>query len=249
MQILVCISSVPDTTTRPAFSADGSRLETAGIQWIVNPWDELALTRALELKETAGSGITAVDVAGVGNQSTEAVLRKALAIGADKAFRVDFEPLDSWQAASQLAGLLRNEPHDLIIVGIDSSDYNGSAVGPMLSELLDLPSISAVSGIELQEGAFLIKREVDGGSESLSAPLPLVLVVQKGIAREPRIPSMRGVMGARTKPLQVIAPSAVTARAGMSAFQPPPRRGDCKKVDPENMPELVRLLHQEAKVI
>ena len=249
MKILVCISNVPDTTTRPAFSADGSKLETAGIQWIVNPWDELALTRALDLKESAGSGITEVNVAGVGNPSTEAVLRKALAIGADRAFRVDVEPLDSWQAASQIAELLKRDAHDLVIVGTDSSDYNGSAVGPMLAELLDLPSISAVSGLELKDGAFLVKREVDGGSEILEPAIPLVLVVQKGIAKEPRIPSMRGVMSARTKPLQVISPVSVAPRAGMSSFQPPPPRGACKKLDPENMSELVRLLHQEARVI
>ena len=247
MKLLVCISSIPDTTTRIKLA--GNRVDLAGVQWIINPWDELALTRALELKEGSGGLIDAVNVVSVGNKDVEPTLRKALAVGADRAWRVDAEARDSFQTASELAAVIRANPHDLILCGIDSADYNGLCTGSMLAELLDLPSVSSVSSIELREGAFVLRREIDGGYESVSAPLPLVAIVQKGIALEPRVPSMRGVMSARTKPLEVAPSASAAAKADFGAMSLPAAKGACRKIDAANAKELVELLRTEARVL
>ncbi|MBU2553486.1 MAG: electron transfer flavoprotein subunit beta/FixA family protein [Bacteroidetes bacterium] len=245
MKILVLISNVPDTTTKIRFKADNTAFDDAGVQWIINPWDELALTRAVELKE-AGS-ITHITVANVGTPATEPTLRKALAVGADDAIRVNVAAKDAFEVASQLAQVA--EGYDLILAGIEASDYNGSAVGGMLAELLDISSVSAVSGITIADGKVLFNREIDGGSQKLEVTTPVLAVVQKGIAKEPRIPAMRGIMMARSKPLKVIDPSTAEERTAFVKFELPPKKAACKMVAEDNVKELVRLLHEEAKAL
>lgn len=249
MKILVCISNVPDTTTKIKLAADSKSVDLANIQWVINPWDELALTRAIELKESNPAGFEKIVVMIVGDKSTEPTIRKALSMGADEGIRVDTDPKDAYETAFQLQAGLAGETYELILCGIESSDYNNSAVGGMLAEFLDLPSVSSVSKVEYDGGKFVFNREIDGGFEILAAPAPVVAVVQKGIAKEPRIPSMRGIMSARTKPIKVIAPSATDQLASYEGFELPKPKSGCKFVDPENMDELVRLLHEEAKTI
>ena len=249
MKILICISNVPDTTTKIRFVDNNAKFDTNGVQWIINPWDELALTRALELKEASGGKIEKISVISVGGLGAEPTMRKALAIGADDAIRVNVEATDAYFVAFQIAEAVKNEGYDLIIAGIESSDYNGSAVGGMLAEFLGIPSVSSVSKIDLADGGVSLKREIDGGSEVVSTQLPFVAIIQKGIALEPRIPNMRGIMMARQKPLKVLEPSAVDTLTEFVNYDLPPAKASCKMVDPENMKELVNLLHTEAKVI
>ena len=248
MKILICISNVPDTTTKIKFINNNTEFDKTGVQWIINPWDELALTRALELKD-AQTGIESVTVMNVGMIDTEPTIRKALAIGADKAVRINTVPVDAFQVASQLAEAIKKEPYDIILCGIESSDYNGSSVGGMLSELLEIPSVSAVSFLNFNNGKVEIKREIDGGQESIEIPLPFVGIVQKGIAKEPRIPNMRGIMMAKTKPLQVIEGAQIEALTSFDSFDLPKAKAACKKIDPDNVKELIHLLHFEAKLI
>jgi len=245
MKILVLISNVPDTTTKIRFTGDNTAFDTTGVQWIINPWDELALTRSVELKE-AGA-VEQISVANVGAQITEPTLRKALAVGADNAIRIDAEPKDAFFVAKQLAEVAKD--YDIILAGIEASDYNGSAVGGMLAELLDFNSVSAVSGLNIENGELVINREIDGGSQVLSVSTPVVLIVQKGIAKEPRIPAMRGIMMARKKPLNVVAATDADAKTTLVDFTLPPPKAACKMVDEENAKELVALLHEEAKVL
>lgn len=249
MKILICISNVPDTTTKIRFVNDNTAFDTNGVQWIINPWDELALTRALELKEGSGGAIEKVSVISVGPPSAEPTLRKALAIGADDAIRVNGEPKDAYAVAHQLSEVIKDEGYDLIIAGIESSDYNGAAVGGMLAEFLEIASVSSVSGINFENGGFQVKREIDGGSEMVAAQTPFVAIIQKGVAIVPRIPSMRGIMQARTKPLKVIEGAAADNLTEFVDYELPPAKAACKMVDPENMKELVDLLHTEAKVL
>jgi len=247
MKILVCISNVPDTTTKIRFKDDNKVFDTSGVQWIINPWDELALTRALELKEGSGGKIEKISVALVGDKATEATIRKALAIGADDAFRVDADPKDSYYVANQLKELAKD--FDIVLCGIESADYTSSAVGGMLSEMLEWPSVSSVSKLEIEGDDVKIRREIDGGQEVLSAELPFVAVVQKGIALEPRIPAMRGIMMARKKPLNVVEPIEADALTEYESFELPPPKAAVKLVDEENVKELVELLKNEAKAI
>lgn len=249
MKILVCISNVPDTTTKIRFADNNTAFDSTGVQWIINPWDELALTRALELKEASGAAIEKITVINVGTQAAEPTIRKALAIGADDAVRIDADPADAYVVASNLAAYLKDNPYDVILCGIDSSDYNGSLVGGMLAEFLGLPSVSSISKLEIDGDAIKLNREIDGGSEVLSTELPFVAVVQKGIALEPRIPSMRGIMMARKKPLNVIPASGEEALTEFVSYELPPAKAACKMVDADNVKELVDLLHNEAKVI
>ena len=248
MRLLICLGNVPDTTTKVKF-VNNTAFDTAGVQWVINPWDELALTRALELKDDAGNPVVEVSVINVGTALTEPTIRKALAIGADNAIRINAEPKDAYAVAAQIAEVLKKNPCDLILCGIESSDYNGSAVGSMLAELLDMASVSAVSGITFENGELLVQRDIDGGKETLSVQTPFVAIVQKGIAKEPRIPSMRGIMAARTKPLTVVEPVAVEELTSTVSFELPQAKAACKMVAADNVKELVRLLHEEAKVI
>jgi electron transfer flavoprotein beta subunit len=249
MKILICLSNVPDTTTKIKFSGDNKQFDATGVQWIINPWDELALTRALEIKETSGTTIEKVTVITVGKADVEPTLRKALAIGADDAVRVDADATDAFQVAAELAAFVKAQPYDMIFCGIESSDYNGSTVGGMLAEFLDCPSISSVSGVTLESGKVKVNREIDGGQEVLETALPFVAVVQKGIAKEPRIPSMRGIMMARTKPLTVKPAEAPEALTEFTYFEMPPARAKCRMFDPENIGELVEVMKNNLKII
>ncbi len=249
MKILVCISNVPDTTTRIKLSGDKKSVETNGVQWIINPWDELALTRAMELSEQNAGSIQAISVVSVGDASVEPTLRKALAVGANEAIRVNLVPADSYSVAVQLAEVVKQENPDLVLLGIESSDFNSSGVGAMLAELLGFASVSSVSSLELSSSGLTIKREVEGGTEQLECPLPAILSVQKGIALEPRIPAMRGIMMARSKPLKVVEPVAVEPLSEWIELELPEAKSACKMIPEDNAKELIRLLHEEAKVI
>jgi electron transfer flavoprotein beta subunit len=249
MKILVCISNVPDTTTKVKFLDDGKKFDATGVQWVINPWDELSLTRALELKDASAGTITSVTVAHVGPASAETTLRKALAIGADEAIRVNTEPADAYSVAACLAEVIKTESVDMILCGIESSDFNGSAVGGMLAEFLEIPSVSAVSSLAIENGQPVVVREIDGGKEILTVPMPFVCIVQKGITKEPRIASMRGIMTARTKTIKVVEPTSVTPLTHILQYETPIKRAACKFIDPENPKQLIDLLQNEAKII
>ncbi len=249
MKILVCISNVPDTTTKVKFKNDNTEFDTTGVQWIINPWDELALTRALELKEDSDNSVESVTVATVGTKTADQTLRKAMAIGADNAIRVDAEPKDAYYVAAQLAEIVKNNEFDIIFTGIESSDYNGSAVGGMLSEFLEMPSVSAVSSFRLENDEVKITRDVDGGKEEVTSETPMVAIAQKGIAIEPRIAAMRGIMMARKKPLDVATPVETEPLTEIVEYELPQAKPPCKMIDPDNIEELVDLLQNEAKVI
>jgi electron transfer flavoprotein beta subunit len=249
MKILVCISNVPDTTTKVKFVEENKKLDVTGIQWVINPWDELSLTRALELKDDAANGIQSVTVAHVGLAASEPTIRKALAIGADDAIRVNAEPKDAYFVAAQLAEVVKNEKYDLILCGIESCDYNGSTVGGMIAEFLGVASVSAVSSLKIEGGQVVINREIDGGKEFVSIAAPVVAVVQKGITKEPRIAAMRGIMMARTKPVKVVEPAAVEPLTEVVSYETPKPRAACKFVDAENPKQLIELLQNEAKII
>jgi len=249
MKILVCISNVPDTTTKIKFAEGNASIDTAGIQWVINPWDELSLTRALELKDDATNGIKSVTVIHVGPAFSEPTIRKALAIGADDAIRVNAESSDAWFVAAQIAEVVKNDKFDLIMCGIESSDYNGSLVGGMISEFLGIPSVSAVSAIVFENGQPVLTREIDGGKEVVTVPSPFVAIVQKGIAKEPRIAAMRGIMMARSKPVKLVEPVQIDSLTRVLEFEKPAPRAACKYIDADNPSQLLELLQNEAKVI
>jgi len=249
MKILVCISNVPDTTTKIKFAVGNASIDTTGIQWVINPWDELSLTRALELKDDTTSGIKSVTVIHVGPAASEPTIRKALAIGADDAIRINAESADAWFVAAQIAEVIKKEQFDVIMCGIESSDYNGSMVGGMISEFLGIPSVSAVSGLKFENGQPVMIREIDGGKEVVAISAPFVAIVQKGIAKEPRIAAMRGIMMARSKTVKIIEPVAVEPLTQIVEFEKPAPRAACKFIDAENPAQLLELLQNEAKVI
>jgi len=249
MKILVCISNVPDTTTKVKFTDNNKQVDDAGVQWIINPWDELALTRAIELKEDSNNSIDEVCVINVGLAKCDATLRKALAIGADKAIRVDADPLDAYFVAGQIALYLKSNPFDIVLSGIESSDYNGSSVGGMLSEFIDCPAISSMTKLEVENGNVIIHRAIPGGKQILELTPPFVGIVQKGITNEPRIPAMRGIMMARKKPLEVLPAVELPALSHIVEFELPQAKSSCKMIDSEQLEELVDLLKSEAKVL
>lgn len=245
MKILVCISNVPDTTSKITFTQDNTIFNSAGVQYIINPYDEIALSKAVDLA-TAGSGT--VTVITVGDTSTEPTIRKALAIGADNAVRISAAPLDAWFVANQIAAYAKNNSFDLILTGRESIDYNGSQVAAMLGELLNIPSVSIAKGLQISNAQATIEREIEGGKEVLTSSLPVVVGTAEGVA-EPKIPNMRGIMGARSKPLEVLEPISVQALATIKSYETPAPRGTVKLVDEGQVDELVKLLHNEAKVI
>lgn len=249
MRIFVCLGNVPDTTTKAKFTENNSVFDTTGVQWIINPWDELALTRAIELKEDANSSVEKVTVITVGTKSAEPTIRKALAIGADDAIRIDAEPNDAYAVAAQLADVLKDEDFGFVMCGIESCDYNGSAVGGMLSEFLDLPSVSAVAGVEVEGEKVSVSRTIDGGKEIINIDTPFIAIVHKGISIEPRIPAMRGIMMARKKPLNVVEASETELLTDHKSFELPQPKPPCKMIDPENVKELFDLLQNEAKIM
>jgi electron transfer flavoprotein beta subunit len=249
MRILVCLSNVPDTTTKVKFKDNNTALDKTGIQWIINPWDELALTRALELKESPNSAVDKITVMTLGLQDTEATIRKALAIGADDAIRINAEPTDAYYVAQQIAEVIKIDMYDIILCGIESSDYNGSTVGGMISEFLGIPSVSAVSALNIEGEDITLNREIDGGKEVISISPPFIAVVQKGISIEPRIASMRGIIMAKKKPLTVVQPAAGDALTEIKEYELPKPKAACRMIDTDNVGELIDLLKNEAKVL
>jgi len=249
MRILICLSNVPDTTTKVKFKDNNTVLDKTGIQWIINPWDELALTRALELKESPASAVEKVTVVTVGLQDAEATIRKALAIGADDAIRINSEPVDAYFVAMQIAEVIKIDMYDIILCGIESSDYNGSMAGGMLAEFLNIPSVSAVSALNIKGEDVTLDREIDGGKEIISISTPFVAIVQKGISIEPRIASMRGIIMAKKKLLNVVQPVEAEALTENIEFELPEPKAACKMISPDDVKELVELLKNEAKVI
>ena len=248
MKILVCISSVPDTTSKINFTADKSAFDKNGIQWVINPLDEFALTKAVKLQETQGATVTVINV---GDAGTEAVIRKALAIGANDAVRVNTDPKDSFSVAKEIANVAQNGGYDLVLCGKESIDYNGGAVPGMVAQLLNQPFVNAAVGLEVNGTEITAVREIEGGKETVSVKLPAVVAGQKGLVAENEliIPNMRGIMSARTKPLQVLEASSSEVKVEGVSFDSVPARASVKLVSPDNLDELVRLLHEEAKVI
>jgi len=245
MKILVCISHVPDTTSKINFIDNNTKFDTNGVQFIVGPYDDYALARAVELKESSGAKVTVLNV---GLADTEPTLRKALAIGADEAVRVNAEPTDSFFVAKQIAEHAKSAAYDLILMGRESIDYNGGAVHGIVGEMLGIPSVSPVMKLEMEGGKAKLAREIEGGKEYLEVNLPFVAGCQEPIA-EWKIPNMRGIMSARTKPLTVIEPVAVDSGIKLKQFELPPPKGAVKMISADNVEELVRLLKNEAKVL
>jgi electron transfer flavoprotein beta subunit len=244
MKILVCISKTPDTTAKITFTDNNTKFAEAGVQWILNPYDEwYALVRAIELKESDAT--TTIHLVTVGGADAEPIIRKALALGGDEAIRINAAPVESYLVATQIAEVAKG--YDLILLGKETIDYNGSAVGGMLAELLDAPYIANATNLQIAGTTATVKREIEGGEETIEVSLPLVVGCQKGMA-EARIPNMRGIMGARTKPLKVIEPSNVEAFTQYTSFELPPVKAGVKLVSADNVEELVRLLHEEARV-
>ncbi len=245
MKILVCITHVPDTTSKISFTDGNTKFDKSGVQFIIGPYDDYALARAVELKEQHGGSITVLNV---GEAETEPTLRKALAIGADDAIRVDAFPTDAFFVAKQIAKAAQEGAYDLILMGRESIDFNGGQVHGMVGELLGMPSVSPVMKLDIEGNTAKIAREIEGGKEYMELELPFVAGCQEPIA-EWKIPNMRGIMSARTKPLNVVAPTSDTALNAVEVFELPPAKSGVKLIDPDNMDELVKLLKNEAKVI
>lgn len=246
MKLLVCVSKTPDTTSKIAFTPDGSAFDPNGVQFIMNPYDEwYALVRALELKEQFGGTVTLIHV---GPAANDVIIRKGLAIGADDAVRINLEPKSSINVAKQIATYAKDQAYDIVFLGKETIDYNGSEIGAMISEYLELPFVSFGIHMELDGNTATIKRDVDGGEEELAVDLPFVVSAAKGMA-EQRIPNMRGIMMSKRKPITVVDPIEFTDPIHAIHYELPPEKSSVKLIDPENMDELVRLLHEEAKVI
>jgi electron transfer flavoprotein beta subunit len=245
MKILVCVSNVPDTTTKITFTDNNTQFNTNGVQFILNPYDEIALARAIELTDGGKGTVTVINV---GEVSTEATIRKALAIGATDAVRINAKPHDAWYVAYQIAQYVKANPFDLILTGRESIDYNGSKVAGMLGELLDLPSVSIIKKLDVSESSATVEREIEGGKEILTIPFPFVAGAAEGVA-EPKIPNMRGIMSARTKPLIVVEPLEVKTFSEIVSYETLSIRGQVKLVAADDTAKLVELLHTEARVI
>jgi len=245
MNILVCISNVPDTTTKITFTDNNTQFNTNGVQFILNPYDEIALARAIELTDGGNGTVTVINV---GDASTEPIIRKALAIGATEAVRINAKPHDAWFVAYQIAQYVKSKPFDLILTGRESIDYNGSKVAGMLGELLDIPSVSIIKKLDVEGDKATVEREIEGGKEVLTVPFPFVAGTAEGVA-EPKIPNMRGIMSARTKPLTVIEPVEVKTNSEIISYETPAPRGQVTLVGADDPAKLIELLHTEARVI
>lgn len=245
MKILVCISTVPDTTTKITFTNDSTEFNSSGVQFVINPYDEIALAKAIELCEGGKGTVTVINV---GDSSTEPTIRKALAAGANEAVRVDTKPIDAWYVANQIAAYAKEENFDIILTGRESIDYNGAQVASFLGELLSLPSVSISKSIDIQDKNALIEREIEGGKEVINVPMPFIAGTSEGVA-QPKIPNMRGIMSARTKPLHVIDAIDVSPISQIKTFEIPEPRSAVVLI-PANEPEkLIDLLHNHARVI
>jgi electron transfer flavoprotein beta subunit len=248
MKILVCISHVPDTTSKINFTEGDTKFDTNGVQFVINPNDEFGLTRAMWFKEKQGATVTVINV---GGPETESTLRKALAIGADAAIRINTEATDSFAVAKQLAKVIQDDGYDLVIAGRESIDYNGGMVPGMIAGLTQANFVNNCISLEVDGSNATAVREIDGGKETVTTALPLIIGGQKGLVEESdlRIPNMRGIMMARQKPLQVLEPIATEAETTSVKFEKPAPKGAVTLVDKDNLDELVNLLHNEAKVI
>ena len=248
MKILVCISSVPDTTSKINFTPDNCKFDPTGVQFIINPNDEFCLTKAILLKEKLGATITLINV---GTADTEPILRKAYAIGADDIIRINATPTDALMVATEIAKVAKEGAYDLIICGKESLDYNGGMVGGYLAALLDLPFINKCIGLEIEGNSVTAAREVEGGKELLSASLPLVIAGQKGLTQEKdlRIPNMRNLMAARTKAIEVRAAEAASKGTTIVGFEKMPAKQPVKMIAADDLDTLINLLENEAKVI
>jgi electron transfer flavoprotein beta subunit len=248
MKILVCISHVPDTTSKINFVENDTKFDTNGVQYIINPNDEFGLTRAMWFKEKQGAE---VDVINVGGQETETTLRKSLAIGADAAIRINTAALEASQVAKEIVAVVKNGGYDLVIAGRESIDYNGGMVPGMIAALLGASYVNNCVGLEIDGDKATAIREIDGGKETVATALPLVIGGQKGLVEESdlKIPNMRGIMMARKKPLTVQEPVGASALSLTNSFEKPAPKGEVKLVDADNVDELINLLHNEAKVI
>src|SRR5690554_3663751 len=246
MKILVCISKAPDTTAKIAFTDNNTQFDTNGVQFIINPYDEwYALVKGLEIKEAQGGSVTVINI---GKADNDLTIRKALAIGADDAVRIDAEPTDALYTAKQIAKYAKENNFDLILCGKETIDYNGSQVGGMIAAILEQPFISNASKMDMEGNKATIQRDIQGGKEIIEVETPFVLSAAKGMA-EARIPNMRGIMAARTKPLNVIEPIEAINATEIVSYELPPAKGDCKYIDADNPAELLNLLRNEAKVI
>ena len=245
MKILVCISNVPDTTTKITFTNDNTEFNAAGVQFILNPYDEIALSRAIDLCEGGKGTVTVINV---GDSSTEPTIRKALAIGADDAVRINAIPQDAYFVATQIAEYAKTQQFDLILTGRESIDHNGAQVPAMIAELLDIPSVSIVKKLDFDGKTATLSREIEGGKEVVEVDAPFVASCAEGVA-EWKIPNMRGIMSARTKPLQVMEAAATEQLSKINQYQTPAPRSAVKMVDADDVKGLVELLHSEAKVI
>lgn len=246
MKILVCITHVPDTTSRINFKDNNTKFDPTGVQFIIGPYDDYALARAIEIKEATPG--TTVTVLNVGLAETEPTIRKALAIGADDAIRVNADPADSFFVATQIAEEAKSGAYDLILMGRESIDYNSGVVHSIVGEMLGIPSVSPVMKLELSGTNAKLAREIEGGKEYLEVSLPFVAGCQEPIA-EWKIPNMRGIMSARTKPLKVVEAKAVNSGVSTQKFELPPPKGSVKMIPADNVKELVNLLKNEAKVL
>ncbi|MBM3921583.1 MAG: electron transfer flavoprotein subunit beta/FixA family protein [Sphingomonadales bacterium] len=247
MKILVCISKTPDTTAKIAFTDNNTKFDTAGVQWIINPYDEwYALVRAIEIKESKPD--TVLHLATVGVADADPIIRKALALGGDEAFRINLDGADSFQVAFQLAQLIAKGGYDLILTGKETIDFNGSSLGGLIAGINDLPYISLATKLDIADAKAIVTREIEGGEEVCEVNFPVVVSAQKGMA-EARIPNMRGIMAARTKPLTVVEPVTQEPLTSVTAFELPPAKAGVKLIAPDQVEELVRLLNQEAKVL
>ncbi|MDQ5930732.1 MAG: electron transfer flavoprotein beta subunit [Bacteroidota bacterium] len=248
MKILVCISHVPDTTSKINFTNNDTEFDTNGVQYVINPTDEFGLTRAIWFQEQQAATVTVVNV---GGPETEPTLRKALAIGANSAIRINANPIDGFFVAQQLAQIIKKEQYDVVIAGKESLDYNGGMVPGMIAALLDYNFVNACTEITVEGTNAKVSREIDGGKEIVSATLPLIIGAQKGLVEEKdlRIPNMRGIMSARTKPLVVVEPFDCQSTTKSVGFEKPAPKSSVKLVAADNLDELINLLHNEAKVI
>jgi len=245
MKILVCISNVPDTTSKITFADNNSSFDGRGLTYVINPYDEIALAKAAELTDGGKGSVTVLHV---GEASADPTIRKALALGADEAVRVDAAPRDAWFVARQIADYAKDKGFDLILTGRESIDYNGAQVQGYVAELLGMPSVSIAKKLDIDGSEATVEREIEGGEEILTATLPLVVGASEGMAA-PKIPNMRGIMGARSKPLHVVEAVAVDELSSIRHYETPAPKSAVKLVDKNEVGRLVELLHIEAKVV
>lgn len=245
MKILVCITHVPDTTSKISFTDDNTKFDSTGVQYIIGPYDDYALARAVELKEQTGGAVTLLNVGGA---ETEPTIRKGLAIGADDAIRINAQPTDAFFVAQQIAAVVKEEGYDLVLMGRESIDYNGGQVHSMVGELVGMPAVSPVMQLEVDGDTATLAREIEGGQERATVKLPFIAGCQEPIA-EWKIPNMRGIMSARSKPLNVREPVSDEHMTATTKYELPPAKGAVKMFSPDQMEELVQALKNDANVL